>query len=53
MREWIYHPEPTDVPQELKLEIEAKARNLINSELKKKHIKGKKPHQDFNYRDLR
>lgn len=49
MREWIYNPKPRDVPQKLKLEIEAKARNLIDSELKKKHIKGKNPDNDYNY----
>ncbi len=47
MRGWIYSPK--DVPEKLRLEIEAKARNLIDFELKKKYIKGKNPNNDYNY----
>ena len=49
MKSWFYNPKPKSVPEELKLKIELKAKNLIELELKKKYIKGKNPNNDYNY----
>ena len=49
MRGWFYNPKPKEVPEELKLEIERKAADLIDLELKKKHLKGKPKNNDWNY----
>ena len=49
MKGWFYSPKPKEVPEKLKLEIELKAKTLIESELKKKHIKGKQKNNDWNY----
>src|SRR3989344_2169468 len=45
---WFYNPKPKDVPEEIKEEIESRSKNLI-VELKKEHIKGKNPKNDYNY----
>ena len=49
MKGWFYDPKPKDVPEEIRAEIESKARNLIEFKLKKEHIKGKNPTNDYNY----
>lgn len=49
MKGWFYNPKSKDVHEDLRTEIEHKARNIIDSELKKKYIKGKNPNNDYNY----
>ncbi len=49
MKCWVYDPKPKEVIPELKLKIERKAQDLIDSELKKKHLNGKPKNNDFNY----
>lgn len=48
MKGWSYNPQPKEIPEKLKLKMELKAKNLIESELKK-HIKGKNKNKEFNY----
>ncbi len=49
MKNWYYGSKPMSIPDELKKEIELKSKNLIEDELKKKHIKRKNPNNDYNY----
>ena len=49
MKGWFYNPKPASVPENIRIEIEIKAKSLIEGDLKKKHIKGKNPDNDFNY----
>src|SRR3989338_3694756 len=48
MKGWFYSPKPKEVPEKLKLEIELKAKNLIECELKR-YIKGRNQNSDYNY----
>ena len=45
---WVYDPKPKKVPEELKMEIEAKADKII-AKLKNEHIKKPPKKPKFNY----
>lgn len=49
MKVWMYCPKPQTLPEKLKHGIEMRARRLIDSDLKEKHIIKKKPKNDNNY----
>lgn len=52
MKGWFYNPKAKGAPEELKLKIGLKAKNMIDSELKKKHIKGKPKNSDNYIADI-
>ncbi|MDI6738113.1 MAG: hypothetical protein QME12_06390 [Nanoarchaeota archaeon] len=49
MKGWFYNPKARNVPEKIKLKIELKAKNIIDSELKKKYLTGKPKNKGCNY----